>query len=209
MTFPRTTPVTLAASLALAACGTDPGEPELLLPQEVHVAWEGAYNGVDDGLGVLVPVDVMAYDGATGEPLADVPVEVYTDDAAAIPVPVEAVLVMNPPDRDDQEPLEGDLEEQLAQLGLVLDVTLDEEGDDPLVDDRLVAWDAARDQYVVFDSFEVAAGGVELLTDSGGVARLYIYVDAFPEAGEDASFQPIRVVVSMGDVDELFTVSPR
>ncbi|MEZ4236132.1 MAG: hypothetical protein R3F59_08215 [Myxococcota bacterium] len=203
----RANPVLLATTLALAACGTEAGSPELLLPQEVHVAWEGAYNGVDDGLGALVPVDVMAYDGATGEPLGDVPVEVYTDDAAAVPVPVEAVLVVNAQDEPAVDP-----EDQLAELGLLgpADGPPYGEADEP--EPRRIAWDAVRDQYVVFDAFEADSfesngGGIELLTDSGGVARLYLYVDAFPET--EIGFQPVRVVVSMGDVDELFTVSPR
>lgn len=212
MSFPRITPATLASSLTLAACGADPGLPELLLPQEVHVGWESAYNGVDDGLGALVPVDVMAYDGATGEPLADVPIEVYTDDAAAVPMPVEAVLVMDPPAADEAD-VAAELVDQLAELGLVLDVAvLDGTDDEAPGDEGRIAWDAARDQYVVFDGEQAASGGIELITDSGGVARLYIYVDAFPEggaAGDDGTFQPIRVVVSMGGVDELFTVSPR
>src|SRR5262245_22971360 len=99
MTTHRTsTSLVPIAAVLLAACGSDPAEPELLLPDEVGIAWEDVYNGIDDGLGALVPVDVMAYDGASGEPLANVPIQVWTDDVAAIPLPVEAVLVMNPPE---------------------------------------------------------------------------------------------------------------
>jgi hypothetical protein len=136
-----------------------------------------------------------------------------------VALPVEAVLVVSAPGSagDDQ------LVEQLAELGLVLDgdvdaVSIDGVEVDPAMSadasDSVgppVAWDAARDQYVVFDRIGVDRdlAGIELLTDSGGVVRLYLYVDAFPETDGEDGFQPIRVVVTMGDVDELFTVSPR
>lgn len=185
------------AALALAACGAEPAEPELLLPDDVDVPWEVAYNATDDGLGALVPVDVMAYDGATGEPLADVKIEVWTEDDGAVAVPVEAVLVY---------------------------VDADGAGEQPTPDaasDPFVAWDAARDQYIAFDvAFDARDGGadpIELHTDAGGVARLYLYVDAFPThasaetdaEAEAAAFDPIRVVVSTGGADGLFFVAAR
>ncbi|MEQ1505165.1 MAG: hypothetical protein ABMB14_23220 [Myxococcota bacterium] len=190
------------ALLVVAACGEEPDfAAELLPPDDVSVTWEAAYNGTNDGLGALVPLDVMAYDGATGEPLGDVSIEVWVDDAdhadanadgpGATPLPVDAVLVIDP---DEAEA------------------------------DDLIAWDAAHDQFVAVDLDRSEAGtradGVILHTDSGGIARLYLFVDAFdasvdrpdtfaPGSLAPGSFAPITVVVSMGDVEELFSVAAR
>jgi hypothetical protein len=164
-------------ALLLAACDAEPiGEPELLLPDLVSVAWEDEYNQQNDGLGALVPVDVMVYDGASGEPLRDVEVQVWTDDVAAWPTSAEGVIVVSPSDP-----------------------TL-------FTSTFLHVWDAARDQFVAFEPVD----GIDLRTDDGGIARLYVYVDAFPEDdGESAGFGPIRVVVTMDEVDELFWLAPR
>lgn len=166
--------------LLLAACGTEPSpEAELLLPDLVSVAWEDAYNARNDGLGALVPVDVMVYDGASGEPLRDVELQVWTDDVAAWPTSAEGVVVVSPTDPT------------------ALQATY------------LQVWDASRDQFVAFEPEDT----IDLRTDDGGIARLYVYVDAFPEeTSEDAdesSFGPVRVVVTMDDVDELFWLAPR
>lgn len=163
--------------LLLAACGTEPSsEAELLLPELVSVAWEDAYNAQNDGLGALVPVDVMVYDGASGEPLRDVEVQVWTDDVAAWPTSAEGVVVVSPTD-------------PTAFTSTFLQV-----------------WDAARDQFVAFEPVD----GIDLVTDDGGVARLYVFVDAFPEDDrEDSGFGPIRVVVTMDEIDELFWLAPR
>jgi hypothetical protein len=165
--------------LALAACGEAGGEAELLLPEEVSVGWDRAYNGQDDGLGALVPVDVMVYEGATGDPLPDVQLAVWTDSVTAWPVPVGEVWLLAAGEVDRDMP------------------------------GRVQAWDATRDQFVAFEPVE----GIELRTDEGGVARLYVYVDAFPvsssEGGEALDFEPIRVLVSMGSSDELFWLTPR
>jgi hypothetical protein len=162
-------------ALLLVACVEEADSSGLLLPEQVQVGWEAEYNARGDGLGALVPVDVMVYDGATGEPRADVEVHVWTDDDAAMPVPVEGVLVL---DRD-------------LELG---------------PNRELEAWDAEHDQFVALEPVEL----LDLRTDAGGVARLYLFVDAFPEgAGPSEPFGPIRVMVSTGDVDELFWLEPR
>jgi hypothetical protein len=207
----------------LVACGQEAVEAELLLPEEVTVGWDRAYNGRDDGLGALVPVDVMVYEGTTGNPLPGVVVAVWTDDVNAWPVPVDEVWLL-PTDAQgsDGEGAEGaenegaagaDLESepvdgQAEQAEQVEETSLDHPG-------RVQAWDATRDQFVAFDPVD----GIELVTDEGGVARLYVYVDAFPEArGEsldNGDFDPIRVFVSMGQgegepfLDEPFLLKAR
>lgn len=163
--------------LLLAACGTEPlAESELLLPDLVSVAWEDAYNAENDGLGALVPVDVMVYDGASGEPLPDVELQVWTDDVSAWPTSAEGVVVVSPTDPTAFTP------------------------------SFLQVWDASRDQFVAFEPVDT----IDLRTDDGGMARLYVYVDSFPEEeDEEGGLGPIRVVVTMGEVDELFWLAPR
>ncbi len=68
MTLPRS----VFGALLLAGCGLDgavSGEAQLLVPDDVSVYWDGALNERDDGLGMLLPVDVMVYDGGTGDPV--------------------------------------------------------------------------------------------------------------------------------------------
>jgi hypothetical protein len=70
------------AALALAASGCaldadDPGAETLLVPTSLELHWSEAFNGLDDGLGAVVPVDVMVYDSATGEPRGGAAIEVH------------------------------------------------------------------------------------------------------------------------------------
>lgn len=187
----------LPCLLVLAACAAEEsGASGLLLPGDVQVDWEAAYNEAGDGLGALVPVDVMVFDGATGDPVQGAEVLVWTDDASAWPVPVEVVVV----------------------------ATAEDCGDAPC--DDLLVWDASRDQYVGFARFAGSdllvapedhrdGDGLDLVTDEGGIARLYVYVDAFPEtdtldaAEPRRAFAEITVLVQAGPTDETFLLTPR
>ena len=161
----RSTPLAL---LLAFGCAEEISEPDLLLPTAVSVEWDAAWNGADDGLGALVPVDVMVYDGATGEPVEGVEVLVSAADPGVLPVPVEGVLVVE--DQTDPDAL----------------------------------WDASRDQYIalwtapyvgdddndllsIVSDDDLEDGFIDELvleTDDGGIARLYLYVDAFPRSSQ-------------------------
>jgi hypothetical protein len=146
------------ALLSLAAC-VEEEQPRLILPNGIEVAWEDTYNPEGDGLGALVPVDVMVYDGGTGEALSSMPLEVWTDHDGAWPVPAEGVVLVDP----DLEPAFWDASSdqfvrlELADdpLGLVTDnsglarayVFVDSFGETP--PDPL---DAAIDVFVSLDS---------------------------------------------------------
>jgi hypothetical protein len=70
--------------------------PQLLVPEDIEVQWDAPFDGTDDGRVALVPVDVMIYDGASGEALSDVEVEVSTtwhDAGFVVPDDVSAVGV--------------------------------------------------------------------------------------------------------------------
>jgi len=64
--------------LGLGACGSDgavSSDAQLLVPDDVTLHWESSFNGVDDGRALLVPVDVMVYQGSTGEPIEGARIE--------------------------------------------------------------------------------------------------------------------------------------
>lgn len=173
---------TAALALLVGACAPDPSGARtgLLLPDAVEIRWEGAYNERNDGLGALVPVDVMVYDGGTGEAVPDVTMHVWTDDAAAMPVAADAVTVL--PDAEETLP----------------------EADPFAVGAAVESWDAAHDQFVALRP----ASGLDLRTDGDGIARLYVFVDAFPR-GATGGYDPIRVIVATADVDDVFWLEAR
>jgi hypothetical protein len=64
--------VLLVLVAALGACASDVAASDgaqLLVPFDIEFSWNEAYNEADDGLVAVLPLDVMVYDGATGEPL--------------------------------------------------------------------------------------------------------------------------------------------
>ncbi len=66
------TVLTATAAAMLVACVDDGGAPEgaqLLVPDQVGVYWDDGFDATDDGVGSMVPVDLMVYEGLTGEPL--------------------------------------------------------------------------------------------------------------------------------------------
>jgi hypothetical protein len=72
-------------SMALVGCAEETlGTAHLLVPENIELHWDGSFNAEDDGLGALVPVDLMVYDSASGEPWALVPFEISADQALFI-----------------------------------------------------------------------------------------------------------------------------
>ncbi|MCA9493082.1 MAG: hypothetical protein KC621_24295 [Myxococcales bacterium] len=170
----RGSPAALVA-LVLGGCATSDGGAQLLVPDQIGVDWDGSYNATDDGLGALVPLDVMVYDGASGRPLADVTVTLFVDDGEdVIAVPVDAASFVDP----------------------------------SLPESDTALWDSRHDQYLWLSPPSDTDGGrtVALSTDGAGLARWYLFVDAFP--GDAAGFEPIPITVSNG-ADETFLLTPR
>jgi hypothetical protein len=155
----------LSFALLAAAC-VEEEHPALLLPHGIEVAWEDAYNQEDDGLGALVPVDAMVYDGATGEALGNMPLVVWTDHEGAWPVPGEGVLLVDP----ELEPAFWDASsDQFVRLEL---------GDDPL--------------SLVTDATGLARG--YLYVDSFGSAQPYEPIDVFVSM-EDSDAETAETIV--------------
>ena len=173
-------PVISVAFVALTACGVgdEASEvPQLLVPDDVEVHWDRSFNGVDDGVVALVPVDLMIYDRTTGEPLADVVIDVTALSAEAGLIEPDAVLRVDPEIQDGEWLL-----------------------------------DAWRDRWFEFVDADLGpAGSLRVRTDAWGLARVYVYADAFPaaSAADDGVFAPIPIVVSMGITDDTFLIVPR
>lgn len=138
-------------SIAILSGGCDdPSSAELLVPGPTPVRWADAWDETDDGLGALVPVDVMAYDSATGEPLPNIEITVWTEAETVWPVPVEALVVADPegcPECDVWWDAERD--EFIEALPYHAEVTL-------LTDD-----DGLVRLYVFVDAFPEDAGNSE------------------------------------------------
>lgn len=160
-------PLILIGAAALIGCseeGRTSVGAQLLVPDSVEVRWDDRLNQSADGLGILVPVDLMVYEGATGEPLDFVRLDVNTS--------ADAVVL----DLDDVEPLASDC-----------------------VD---CVWDSGRDRYVVLPDPNDAQQ--PLLTDADGLARIYVWIDAFPTAQNE--LLPIEVDVDSEESGATFDI---
>ncbi len=174
---------TLAAAVALAVlsgCGESAeSDAQLLVPDDVSLHWDLRFNGEDDGLGALIPVELMVYEGLSGEPVEGVLVKVQSEDEGTVVVPIEDVALVDSEDCDD-----------CAFL-----------------------WDAWRDQYFeyAFVGDELPGPAIEVQTDENGLARVYLYVDAFPDNGfaNEGDFAAVSVLISTGISDETFYLVPQ
>jgi len=90
----RTFAIIAVATVAAGCVETEAdvlAEATLLLPEDLQIHWDSSFNGDYDGLGALVPVDVMVYEGDSGEPLGQVEIELRGAEPGVIVVDVDAV----------------------------------------------------------------------------------------------------------------------
>lgn len=66
----------ISALVTLTACGPVVGDAMLLVPEEVELHWDQAFNGDEDGLVAIVPIDVMVFDAESAEPISAAEIEV-------------------------------------------------------------------------------------------------------------------------------------
>lgn len=91
--------------LGLTACGSDAtvgGDAQLLVPDDVTLHWDASFNGVDDGRALLLPVDVMVYQGGTGEPIEGATIQLGGTDPGAMLLRPDAVQMVGP-----DQPVDG------------------------------------------------------------------------------------------------------
>ncbi len=83
----------LLTSMVAAGCVLEGSEdPQLLVPEDIDIAWDMSFNAEEDGIAAVIPVDVMLYDAATGEPVVNAEVELQSvESGAAFVMPDEVV----------------------------------------------------------------------------------------------------------------------
>jgi len=133
-------PMASAAALAvLSGCGesTELGDTQLLVPEDVSLHWDQRFNSESDGLGALVPVDIMVYEGVTGEPVEGVEVKVHSEHDGLVVVPIGDVVMVDGEACDGcaflwdawrDQYFEYDFVEGAERPGHHLDVITDEHG---------------------------------------------------------------------------------
>ncbi|MBN2798094.1 MAG: hypothetical protein JXX28_03025 [Deltaproteobacteria bacterium] len=160
--------------LALSGCWmAAPEGAHILVPDRLAVTWHASFNAEDDGVGAVIPVDILVYEAGTGEPLAGVALEISAE-SEGVEVLAEATRLQL---ELGEEPLDGDV------------------------------WDVWQDGYYQLDE-PAAEGTLDLMTDEDGLARIYLYVDSFPEWEGDA-WLPVGVLVSSRLEDVVFELVPR
>jgi hypothetical protein len=91
--------IPLASVAVLGGCFEDTSDvPQLLVPEDVELHWDASFNGREDGRVALVPVDVMIYEGSSGEPLGDVPLDVHAGSGGVAGIVDPADVVPQAPD---------------------------------------------------------------------------------------------------------------
>jgi hypothetical protein len=177
----------IAALVLVQACDDDlSAGPRLLAPEEVSFAWDEAWDEADDGLLALVPLDVMVYDGATGEPRADAELALRVSGGALLPV--EAVEAGEDGCADCVWDAWSDLPVRLFGVASVSGVA----GDGAQAWSSVAVAGSAADGWVdVHISGTPGLTGLNLRTDTRGLARVYVVVDALSGSdGDDAGRAP-------------------
>jgi len=161
--------------LLLAGCfdAAEEEGPQLLTPDQVEFYWDASFNGYEDNLGALVPMDLMVYDGNSGEALEAVRLDISLAGGEGFVVSPEVVGFLDVEECSDCEYL----------------------------------WDSYRDQYFVLPDGEGApSNSLSLETDDTGLARVYVYVDAFDEQVFDA--ERLDVSIEMGKISQRVVLVP-
>jgi hypothetical protein len=67
----------VALAVMASGCVAAEDSEQVLVPEDVDVRWDRAFNAVDDGRAAMIPVDVMVYRGESGLPVGDVDVTAF------------------------------------------------------------------------------------------------------------------------------------
>lgn len=196
----RASATVLAFGVMVAGCVSEvsPEGAQVLLPDATSFAWGAVYDAEDDGLVALVPLDVLVYDGFSGQPLAwaDVTLRARAGDSGRVAL-VGAAQVDRAVPYDRGVSGFGGL--GTPALGPV---------DGP--EAGVLLWDVYRDEAVALsaDGLDasatdgLASGSADLVlpTDEHGLARVYLMVDRLgaSEGGPGEGFAPVEVLATVG-----------
>jgi hypothetical protein len=152
---------------------------ELLVPDDVGLHWDRAYNGVGDDRVALVPVDVMVFESESGEPLVDVALDIQPVAGHVSLLHFDAVAPLDAADCAERPCLWDARRDRYFEVAAGSS-DADAGGSEP---------DVVRH------------------TDRDGLARFYVLVDSFP--GDGVEFAPVPVLVSMGIDEATFQLVPQ
>jgi hypothetical protein len=84
-----------ALLIALGACvEVEVESMQVLVPEDLELHWDASFNGEDDGIAAVVPVDVMVYEAASGEPLEAIQLVLYAEEPYAVALAVDEVVAV-------------------------------------------------------------------------------------------------------------------
>ncbi len=148
--------MTTAVLLLLGACVEEDADVvRVLVPEDVDLHWDASFNGEDDGIAAVVPVDVMVYVDETGEPLEAVQLQLTTEDPLALAASVDDVLLVEADDCFDCELTWDTWRDRYVELPVGIYDAADEGitlETDP---------DGIARAYIIVDAFPLSADGVE------------------------------------------------
>lgn len=174
-------------------------------PESVIVAWDDAYNGINDGIGAIIFGDFLVYDAETDAPLQNISFEVMSNSGGACLVPPEALQLVDYPAMPD---------------GASMADCVDENGNFDNTANEWCGWhyDTITGNYYEFGTDFADAGGFcpnyqTGETDRFGLMRVYVYIDALPasEVGDDGAvtgFDNAQIVGTIGYDSDFFEVGP-
>lgn len=153
------------------------------------LVWSMAYNDLEDGIGVLTPVDAVVSD-SDGNPLPFIQLEVISGSGGIYLLPEAAIQEVDPPDP------------QAAGSNC-----------DPAAENYDVEncpwYDESSEMYFqLASSYDGYYKPNYLLmsTDNRGIGRLWLYIDAMPTDIDGDAFLPSSVSVSTGYQSELVVI---
>lgn len=109
--------VLLAFSAAACVENDELAGAQLWVSDDVVLQWDVSFNGRSDGLGAVVPVDVMVFDAITGEPIFDVALVVESGHEGTQIIDVDGVLGVDPEDCLDCDMLWDAWSDRYVELG--------------------------------------------------------------------------------------------
>lgn len=194
---------------SLTGCMQDgiqaPESAYVIAPSSVSVAWDDAYNGLNDGIGAIILGDFQVFDTDADAPVQNARLEILSNSAGACLVPAEALQVVDYPSMPE---------------GASMSDCLDEDGYFDNQSNEWCGWhyDTIRDEYYQFGSdFSDADGFCPNYqigaTDRYGLMRVYVYLDALATTGTDdegasEDFQDAQIVGTTGYHSDYFEVGP-
>ena len=150
----------------------------------VTLTWDDSYNDYDDGLGALVPIDVLVIDD-NGFPAPDIRVEFTSGSNGVYLLPEAAIQEVEPPDP------------QAAGSNCT-------PGAEDYDIENCAWYDSDSERYFELSTSytgEYKPNYALAASDEFGTVRMWAYVDALGTTGDGdtiGGFQPATVTVSLG-----------